>query len=191
MTLVVAVATESGVWIGGDRFAGDFNWVELAGPKVFELTTEDDHPFGVGLSGVPRTAQAILAVVPPARLPGSRSLHWWLTTYCDRIHEHLRDHGLMRDDSNEDPVYTAGDTGMVLGIEGRVFLISPTLSWEETTSGYIANGGARDTFTGAYEVLAEQMGDPVAAARAAWPYAQRRHRIGPLADQLLVGSSPA
>lgn len=181
MTLVVAVAHDHGVWMGGERIAGSFEYKELAGPKVFELATEDDQPFLIGFAGEPRSAQVWLAASPPPRQP--RSLHWWLTEYCDRVHERLRDHGLMRDAGDSDPPYAAGYTGAVLAIDGRVFLIAKDLSWEEPSCRYVVQGGAYAEFAGAYEVLLDGF-DRVEAARMAWPYVQRRCHIGDLVDEL-------
>jgi hypothetical protein len=186
VTLVVAAVTEKGVWLGGDRMAGGFSPTELAGPKIFRLESEDGVPFGIGFAGSPRSAQVWLAVPPPIRV--GHSLHWWLTQYCDGVHDRLRDHGLMRDPGDSDPVFAAGHTGAVLGVDGRVFLLDAELGWEEPTRGYVSNGGAWETFNGAFEVLHDQMVDRVAAARAAWPFVQRRHRIGDLADELLIAS---
>lgn len=183
MTLVVAVAHEGGVWVGGERIAGSFEYKTLAGPKVFELSTDDGQPFLVGLAGSPRSAQVWLGVFPPAR--GGRSLEWWLTEYCDRVHDRLRDHGLMRDPGDEDPVYAAGHTGAVLAIDGRVFLIARDLSWEEPACGYVVQGGAYAEFCGAFEVLLDSH-DRVEAARRAWPYVQRRCHIGDLVDELVL-----
>jgi hypothetical protein len=67
VTLVVAVATPDRVWMGGERYVGDFCWNEIAGPKIFELETEDGHPFAIGFAGAPRVVQVMLAVPPPAR----------------------------------------------------------------------------------------------------------------------------
>jgi hypothetical protein len=185
VTLVVAVTTPTGIWMGGERVAGSFDYDELAGPKIFELETPSgDCKFAMGFAGHPRVAQTILAVTPPNRYGGS--LHWWLTELCDRIHDRAREHGVSRDPSGPDPVHLASSSGCILAIEGRVFLIDSDLSWQETTRGYVVNGGAFETFNGAFEVLLEQMGDPVAAARAAWPFVQRRHRIGDLVDEIVL-----
>lgn len=182
MTLVVAVRTDSGVWLGGERIAGDFDWTEMAGPKIFELDGPGYH-FGIGFAGSPRVAQAVLAVDPPDGR--DHSLHWWLTEYCDAIYRRLSDFGLLADPRNGDEAHLAGHSGFVLATDGRVFLVDKTLSWEESTRGYVANGGAHETFNGAYEVLAD-LHHPVEAARRAWPYVQRRHRIGDLTDEITI-----
>jgi hypothetical protein len=183
MTLVVAVAHEHGVWLGGERAVGSFEFSELAHPKVFQLESEDGEPFLIGFSGAPRSVQVWLSANPPCR--AGRSLHWWLTEYMDRVHDRLRDQGLMRDPSDHDAVFAAGDTGAVLAIDDRVFLISSELSWEEPTRGYVAQGGAYAEFGGAYEVLLDSF-DRVDAARRAWPYVQRRCRVGDLIDELTL-----
>lgn len=125
----------------------------------------------------------MLAVDPPDGR--DHSLHWWLTEYCDAIYRRLADFGLLADPHDGGGAHLAGHSGFVLGTEGRVFLVDKTLAWEESNRGYIANGGAHETFNGAYEVLRESHG-PIEAARRAWPYAQRRHRIGGLADELTI-----
>jgi hypothetical protein len=80
----------------------------------------------------------------------------------------------------------AGSTGAIIAIEGRAILVDSELCWEEPTSGYVAQGGAYETFGGAYEVLRDQHADPIEAARFAWPVVQRRHRIGPLVDEIEI-----
>lgn len=183
MTLVVAITTDDGVWMGGERLAGSFEYNEIAHPKLFELEGDGYH-FGIGFAGEPRVAQAILAVAPPDQREGS--LHWWLTEFCDRIHERTRDLGLTRDPGDEDPVYLAGHSGFVLGTAGRAFMIDRKMGWQETTRGYAAQGGAYSEFAAAFEVLREQHEDPVNAARAAWPFVQRLCRVGDLVDELVI-----
>lgn len=185
MTLVVAVATERGTWMGGERYAGDFCWTELVGPKIFELETQDGHPFSIGFAGAPRVAQVMLAVEPPAR--ENRSLHWWMTEYCDRFYRRCSDLGSIVDRSGGSGAELAGSTGAILAIDGRVFLLDSELCWEEPARGYVAQGGAFEAFAGAYEVLRDQHADPIEAARFAWPVVQRRHRIGPLVDEITLG----
>lgn len=186
MTLIAAVALVDGrVWMGGDRIAGGMDFNELAGPKVFELLTADEVPFLIGFAGAPRVAQAIVAVHPPARQRDTCSLHWWLTTYMDVIHDRLQAFGLIRDGGDDEP-FLAQHSGALVGIDGQVVQVGRDLSWEITTRGWRAMGSAFETFSGAYSVLSERHDDPVEAARAAWPVAQRFHRIGPLADELWV-----
>jgi len=191
VTLVVAVALDDGrVWMGGDRIAGGMDYHELAGPKVFSLETPDRVPFLAGFAGSPRVAQAVLAVHPPERDLGNRSLHWWLTEYCDAIHAGLSDRGLIRDDGGTDEPFLACHTGILLAIEGHVVLVGRDLSWEITTRGWRAIGVAFETFSGAYEVLRASHAR-VAAARLAWPVVQRFHRVGDLADELELRAAGA
>lgn len=185
MTLVVAIATEHGTWMGGERVAGDFTPTTLAGPKIFELVGDGYH-FSIGFAGSPRVAQTILAVHPPDRRSGS--LEWWLTEYCDRIHERCRDQGLMRDPGSADEVHLAGHSGAIVALEGRVFLVDHVLCWEEPANGYVATGGAYDMFWGAFEALRDGR-DPVDAARLAWPIVQRRCRIGDLVDEITLAKA--
>lgn len=190
MTLVVGVVQpDGGVWMGGDRFTGEFDHNEIATPKIFQLSTEDEIPFLVGFAGSARVAQAILAVYAGPRAP--RSLHWWLTDYCDRIRAAVVDRALLCDPHDGDEPHLAGHTAFVLGIDGHVLLIDRRLAWEEPTRGWQANGGAYETFNGAYEVLRAEHKNPVDAARRAWPYVARHHRIGPLADELTIPARSA
>lgn len=184
MALVAAVALDDGtVWMGGDRIAGGMDYHELAGPKVFDLKTGDDVPYLLGFAGSPRVAQAVLATPPPDRTAAERSLHWWLTEYCDAIHDRLADRGLIRDGGDDEP-FLACHTGALLAVEGQVVLIGRDLSWEITTRGWRAIGVAFETFNGAYSALRGLGGTPVVAARDAWPIVQQFHRIGDLVDEL-------
>jgi hypothetical protein len=190
VTLVVGVATpDGGVWMGGERFVGTFDAVELATPKVFRLETGDGVPFLVGFAGAPRVAQVILAVHPADRDRENRSLHWWLTDFCDRIRDAASGRSLMRDPQDSSECYLAGHSGLVVGIDGHVVLVDHNLSWEEKTRGWEANGGAYESFNGAFLVLRDQVADPVEAARRAWSYARALHRIGPLVDELTIPPS--
>lgn len=183
MTLVVAVATADGAWVGGERIAGTFEWTEISASKVIE-SQGDGYHFAIGFAGAPRVAQTILAVHPPDGR--DHSLEWWLTEYCDRIQERCRDQGLMKDPGGCEPIRLADNSGFVLATQGRVFLVDRELAWEEPARGYTANGGAYAEFGGAYEVLSDQIDDPIEAARQAWPYVQRRCSIGDLVDEVFI-----
>lgn len=192
MTLVVAVATGTGTWLGGERMAGDFHYTEISGPKTCRLTDEfAGYDFAIGFAGSPRVAQAILSVHPPSRNPDGvpHSLEWWLHEYSNAIYDVLSLRGLIHDAHDGNSPGLTGDTGFVLATEGRVFLFDNVLSWEEPTLGYVAQGGAWSFFAGAYEVLREQH-DPIDAARIAWPYVQKRSRIGDLVDETFIPWPP-
>jgi hypothetical protein len=178
VTLVVAVTTDEGVWMGADRYAGSFHYTDLAHPKVFHLTG-DGYDFLIGFAGAPRVAQTILAVDPPDTRSGS--LHWWLTEYCDRIRQRCEDMSLLV--TSGDCGQMVGDSEALVAIDGRVVHIGCDLAWEEPARGWDAMGGAAYLLIGAAEVMREQH-DPVEAVRRAWPYTQRHSHVGDLVDEL-------
>lgn len=191
MTLVVAVRTQDGgTWLGADRIAGGFDYGEIATSKIARLTGDgrDGYDFAVGFAGSPRVAQSIVATSPPARMVGDRPLEVWLTAYADAVYDRLAERGLLADPRNGAEAHLAGDSDFLLTTEGRVFLFHCYLGWEEPARGYVSTGGARETFNGAFEVLRERVG-AVTAARRAWPFVQRHHRIGDPADEIFMSGA--
>lgn len=183
MTLIVATRLPGGgTWMAGDRIAGGFDYKLLSHPKVFKLDA-GGTPFALGFAGSPRVAQVVTAVEPPPWEPSERSLHWWLTEFCDRIRDRAECQGVLVHAGGGSSAELAGNSGMLLAIAGHVILIDCYLAWSEPDRGWQANGGAFETFSGAYEVLRE-MHDPIEAARRAWPVVERHHHIGPIADEI-------
>lgn len=188
MTLVAGIVLpDGGVWLGGDRYAGEFAYTQIAGPKVFELSVDErtDQTFAIGFAGSPRVAQVILAVTPPPRDSHSHSLHWWLTEYCDAIRERAEAMGVLVDNGKGNGAELAGETEVLLAIEGRLVRIGCDLAWEEPARGQESIGAGAWMFDGAYEVLLEHH-EPITAARLAWPIVKRRQHVGDLADEVIV-----
>lgn len=185
MTLIVAIALPGKhVWMGGDRLAGGDTY--LAGPKIFRLETGDGVPFLVGFAGAPRVAQVVLASTPPDRMRKSYSLHWWLTTYCNVLAGEIRDHSLMVQSGN-DCSEMAGQTTIVLGIEGQVIRIGCDLAWEQAARSWEATGAGAWCFYGAYDARKPWLPDPITRARTSWRTVTKHiGSVGRLADELRI-----
>ena len=187
MTLVAAAKLEDGrIWMGGDRQVG-IERRKIATPKIFQLSG-GPRDYGIGFAGNARSVQIILAVEPPPWEPEHRSLHAWLTDYCDAISKRASHLGNLidtRDFGGE----LAGDTVAILAIDGRLIYIAADLSWSELDQEHLAIGVAWETWTGAYEALRAEMPEVGVqyAAEAAFAIAARQHNIGPLVDQLYIG----
>lgn len=190
MTLIAALKlSEGGTWMGGERIVGSEGHV-LAGPKIFQLTASttlddvDGQPYLMGFAGSPRVAQSIIAVLPPPWQPHERSLHAWLTDYCDRIRRRCQDELLIQD--TPDGGFLVGNSCALVAIDGHLVQIGCDLSWEELALSYRATGVAFETWSGAYVAHLEHLGDELAAARA-WLVAQAMHGVGSLVDELIIG----
>lgn len=189
MTLIAAIVLPDGnVWMGGERVVGTEGHV-LAGPKVFKITAHTtvegvDEPLLLGFAGASRVAQTILAVRPPKWEPDERSLHAWLTDYCDWIRRRCQDELLIAD--TPEGGYLVGNSCALIAIDGHVVMIGCDLSWEELAPRYRAIGVACETWNGAYVAHLEHMIDHLPAARAAWAVAEQLHHVGPLVDELTL-----
>jgi hypothetical protein len=174
--------------MGGDRVVhGGGGHSTMRGSKVYEVHTEDGHPFLVGFAGSARVAQAILRLDPPPR--AEQLVEDWLTVWCDTVHARCYDLGLVKTTTDEGDCYLAGYTSQVIAIDGRVFLVAEELYWTEPVNGWAAMGSGALVFAGAYEVLRTTHDHPIEAARHAWPVAQRHHTIGDLVDELTLPST--
>jgi hypothetical protein len=193
MTLVAAAKLEDGrIWMGADRLVGNDKQI-MATPKIYEqhhrlkYGIRSDDTFGIGFAGNARLAQIILAVEPPPWEPKTRSLHAWLTDYCDAMSKRATSLGQMVD-GQQFGSELAGDTVAILAVDGRLIYIASDLSWVEFDQEHWAIGVAWETWTGAYQALRTEMPEVGVqyAAEAAFAIAGRQHNIGPLADQLYI-----
>lgn len=194
MTLVVAAEVEGGVLLASERIEGGFDYTEIRGPKIDRMhgprssSAGPDEPkfeIGIGFSGSGRVAQVITRLELPPR--DDDTIQEWMTRFCDTIQSRCTDLGLIAEDDDPDDEPTLrGYTAMVVGAEGHAFYIGRGLQWTEPVHGWTATGGARETFGGAYTVYRDQGLTPADAVRAAWTIAQQYHRVGDLADTLLI-----
>ena len=91
------------------------------------------------------------------------------------------------DPRNGDEAHLAGETQVLIGIDGRVVRIGYDLAWEENQRGWESTGKGAAVFDGAYLANQQRWGAANTAAIAgAWAIAAEMTGVGPLVDELTL-----
>ncbi len=167
MTCIVAIADgDRGVIMAADgqATADDFT-IPRATPKI--------HCAGnylIGASGPARTGDLVCYAFDPPPPPPPDAQPYALpalltTAFVDRLRAVFREGGAMKTEDGVDNT----DTVLLVGVQGRVFVVYQDLSVVESTRGYAAIGSGHEIASGALAALriADPLGSPAHHAQTA------------------------
>lgn len=152
MTAIVGMATDDGVWIGGDSmvsFSDNRYLANRAMEKVFRCG--DDML--IGHTGAVRSAQ-ILAhrFVCPTREPGQEVERYLSGPFVDALHTaHAATGWLKAADGHVERL--PDGAALLIGYDGRLFTMYEDFSWCENSLRYEAVGSGRAFALGALTAL--------------------------------------
>jgi len=145
MTCIVAIKKDNKVYMGGDSALVDNNAgikVKIATPKVF-----DCFSYIIGYAGSARMGQLLFNYFQPSdppRNPYELEMHM-VTTFVDELRALAEEKGLRLDTGSEEMNDFAS---ILVGINGRIFVIEPDWQASEWLCDYAAIGSGMELAIG-------------------------------------------
>lgn len=146
MTCIVGIVEESGVWMGGDNFA-EMRGVVLPRrlPKIFRLHDENDNCFLLGASGDSRYGHILRYRLQLPLFARDDDPHRYLCCeFADAVRDCLRQAGMLINNS----VVEENQSILMVGFQGRLFVMGTDFNISETTRPYRAIGSGEDAAPG-------------------------------------------
>lgn len=152
MTCIVGIIEDGAVHLGGDSAAmSGYDLSLLADGKLATV-----GEFIIGVTGSVRLIQLVRHRFTPPAIPAGADLPGYMATaFVDALRECFKDAGFARKDNDREH---AGNSALLVGVRGRLFVIYGDYGITETADGYAAVGCGDQLATGALYATARTGG---------------------------------
>lgn len=143
MSVIIAlIDAHGGLWMGGDAAGVDatsYDRTRLREPKLFRLAlgaTGDEVL--LGFAGSPRIGQVLRYDLTLPSIGEQEAPERYLTrALVPAVRATLAEHGVLRADRGVDSL---GETALLIGLRGRLFVLDNDLAWSESEDPFAAVG---------------------------------------------------
>lgn len=151
MTCIVAVAENGVVTMGADSLVAEGWQINAYSAPLAKIIRREGML--IASSGASRIAQAVafdLELTDEILPEPSDPVRYLVRIFIPALRDCLWRNGCLQNESGVNRAYADGtDTGFVIGMAGRVFLIYPAFDLMENTLGYVASGSGAEVALGA------------------------------------------